>query len=198
MKKDIALSLYEIGAIKFGTFTLKSGIESPIYIDLRVLVSYPKVLKRISAAMVAIAKKLEFDLIAGIPYTALPIATAISVAEDWPMVYARKETKDYGTKKRIEGHFKEGQTVLVVDDLITTGDSKFETVEPFETSGLKIKDFVVLIDREQGGERLLAKKGYNLHSVLGIKELLNILHEEGRIESENYKKAKDFITQTQV
>lgn len=198
MKKEIALALHEIGAIKFGEFTLKSGIKSPIYIDLRLLISYPKVLKLVSSAMVDVARQLEFQVIAGIPYTALPIATAISIDQNWPMVYARKEVKDYGTKKKIEGVFNEGDTALIIDDLITTGDSKFETVDPFEASGLKIKDFIVLVDREQGGGRLLEEKGYRLHSIIGINELLDILSEEGKLDEENYKKAKDFIAQTQV
>lgn len=198
LKKDIALALYEIGAVKFGEFTLKSGLQSPIYIDLRLLISYPKVLKMISKAMIELAKDLEFDVIAGIPYTALPIATAISVDQDWPMVYARKEVKDYGTKKKIEGVYKKGDTALIIDDLITTGGSKFETIEPFEESGLKIKDFLILVDREQGGGRMLEEKGYKLHSVIGINELLDILRNEGRLEDENYEKAKAFITGTQV
>jgi len=198
LKKDIALALHEIGAIKFGEFTLKSGIKSPIYIDLRLLISYPKVLKLISQAMVEIAKDLEFDVVAGIPYTALPISTVISVDQDWPMVYARKEVKDYGTKKKIEGVFNEGDTALVIDDLITNGESKFETVEPFEASGLKIKDFIVLVDREQGGKRLLEGKGYNLHSVIGINELLDILKEEDKLDESNYETAKAFIAETQV
>lgn len=198
LKKDIALALHEIGAIKFGTFTLKSGIESPIYIDLRLLISYPKVLKMISQAMVELAKGLKFDVIAGIPYTALPIATAMSLDQDWPMVYARKEVKDYGTKKKIEGVFEEGQTALIVDDLITTGGSKFETIEPFESSGLKITDFIILVDREQGGGRLLEEKGYKLHSIIGINELLDILNAEGKLDQENYDRAKAFISETKV
>jgi orotate phosphoribosyltransferase len=198
MKKDIAIALHEIGVVKFGEFKLKSGIMSPIYIDLRLLVSYPKVLKLISSAMIEISKNLKFDVIAGIPYTALPIATAISLETGWPMVYARKEVKDYGTKKKLEGVYKEGDTALIIDDLITTGDSKFETIEPFEAVGLKIKDFVVLVDREQGGKRILEEKGYNLHSVIGINELLDILNKEGKLDDANYKKAKEFIAKTQV
>ena len=198
MKKEIALALHEIGAIKFGEFTLKSGIVSPIYIDLRLIVSYPKVLKLISDAMVELAKGLEFDVIAGIPYTALPIATAVSLDQNWPMVYARKEVKDYGTKKKLEGVFTEGQTALIIDDLITTGGSKFETAEPFEASGLKVKDFIVLVDREQGGGRKLEEKGYRLHSVIGINELLDILKEEGKISKEDYNRSKSFIAETQV
>ena len=198
MKKEIALALHEIGAIKFGEFTLKSGMKSPIYIDLRVLVSYPKVLKLVSDAIIGIAKDLQFDVIAGIPYTALPIATAISLKKEWPMVYARKENKEYGTKKKIEGVYKEGQTALIIDDLITTGGSKFETIEPFEAADLKITDFVVLVDREQGGGRKLEEKGYKFHSVIGINELLDILKDEGKISEEDYDKSKKFIADTQV
>ena len=197
-KKIIALSLHQIGAIKFGEFKLKSGITSPIYIDLRILASYPEVLKKISTAMIEVAKNLDFDVIAGIPYTALPITTAISLDTNWPMVYARKELKGYGTNKKIEGVYKEGQTALIIDDLITTGASKFETVEPFEASGLKITDFIVLVDREQGGGRLLEEKGYNMYSIIGINELLDILKEEGKIDDGNYQKAKTFIEETQV
>lgn len=197
-KREIALALHKIGAIKFGEFTLKSGIKSPIYIDLRLLISYPKVLSLISEAMIEMARNLKFDVIAGIPYTALPIATVISVSQNWPMVYARKEVKDYGTKKKIEGVFKEGDTALIIDDLITTGGSKFETAEPFESSGLKIHDFLVLVDREQGGGRLLAEKGYQLHSVIGINELLDILKTENKIDPEKYQEAKTFIAQTQI
>lgn len=197
-KEEIALALHRIGAVKFGEFTLKSGIKSPIYIDLRLLISYPEVLKLISEAMIEISQKLKFDVIAGIPYTALPIATAMSISQNWPMVYARKEIKDYGTKKKIEGVYKEGQTALIIDDLITTGGSKFETIEPFEASGLKITDFVILVDREQGGARILEEKGYHLHSVIGINELLGILNKNNKIDDQSYKKAKEFIAATQV
>ena len=198
LKKEIALALHKIGVIKFGEFTLKSGIVSPIYIDLGLFISFPEVLQKISAAMVELAKNLKFDVIAGIPYTALPIATAMSLQTGWPMVYARKELKDYGTKKKLEGVFKEGDTALIIDDLITTGESKFETVEPFEGAGLKITDFIVLVDREQGGKKLLEGRGYKLHSVLGIHELLDFLREEGKMEVEKYDEVKKFLHENQV
>ncbi len=197
-KQSIALALQEVGAVKFGDFTLKSGMKSPIYIDLRVLVSYPKLLKEIAEAMADLAKGLKFDVIAGIPYTALPIATAISIAQNWPMVYARKEVKDYGTKRKLEGMFKAGQTALIIDDLITTGGSKFETIEPFNEAGLKVTDIVVLVDREQGGAKILEEKGYHLHSVLGINELLDLLKSAGKIDETNYKNAKEFIAKSQI
>ena len=93
---------------------------------------------------------------------------------------------------------KRGMLPEVVDDLITNGASKFESIEPFESSGLKIKDFVILVDREQGGARMLEEKGYNLHSVIGINELLDILKEENKLDEDNYQKAKTFIAKTQV
>lgn len=199
-KKELILKLAEINAIKFGEFTLKSGMKSPIYVDLRVIVSYPEVMKMIVEVFKGKIKEagLEYDLIAGIPYTALPIASVLSVELDIPMIYARKESKDYGTKKNIEGVYKSGQTCLVIDDLITTGGSKFETAEPFETEGLKVRDFVVLVDREQGGKGQLEAKGYNLHSIILFGEMLDVLKEENEIDDEMHKKVNEFLKANQV
>lgn len=195
LNNNLIDALYRINAVKFGEFTLKNGMQSPIYIDLRVIISYPDVLKMIAEAMTdLIAKnKLEYNVLAGIPYTALPITTALSLQLDQPMIYARKEAKAYGTKKKIEGAYTAGQICLVVDDLITTGESKFETIQPFEAEGLMIRDIVVLIDREQGGSKKLADNGYHLHSVLTLNDIVKHLVKTGAIDKDLEKKIRDFL-----
>ena len=106
--RAIADGLLEAGCIKFGSFTLKSGLQSPIYIDLRELVSYPTLLAQVARAYLPLLKDLAFDRLAALPYAALPIATAISLQSGWPMLYPRKEAKDYGTRAEIEGAFTPG------------------------------------------------------------------------------------------
>jgi uridine monophosphate synthetase len=192
-KEEISVDLFEIGAVKFGEFTLKSGLKSPIYIDLRVLVSYPKVLKKIGKLLLQETKGLKFDRIAGIPYAAIAIATAVSLEGNLPMIYPRKEQKDYGTKKMIEGEFKAGEMVLVIDDLITTGGSKFEAIQPLQEAGLKVKDIVVLVDREQGGRQQLKEKGFELHSVIKISELLDVLLKKGKIPKVQFDEVKKYL-----
>ncbi len=193
MKEKLIDSLISIGAVKFGEFKLKSGIISPIYLDLRIIISYPDILKQIAAELAELSKGLDFDLIAGIPYTALPIATAFSLAADQPMVYCRKERKSYGTGQMIEGVWKKGDRVLIIDDLITNGDSKFETFRVFLESELIVKDVIVLIDRVQGGKEKLQAKGYNLHSAISIYEILERMKSLKHIGDIQYNKIYEFL-----
>lgn len=174
-KDDVIRKLYEIEAIKLGSFTLKSGLTSPIYIDLRPIISYPTLLQAISDLIWDKVKHLNTDLLCGVPYTALPITTCLSLKHSKPMVMARKEAKNYGTKKLVEGHFQTGQNCLIIEDIVTTGASIIETIEKLKDVGLKTPYVGALVNREQGGPENLAKHHCQLFSVFTLKELLDEL-----------------------
>jgi uridine monophosphate synthetase len=170
--QSLISELHKIGAVKYGEFKLKSGATSPVYIDLRILVSYPRLLQHVAELLWQKAQTYNFDLLCGVPYTALPIATCMAVTHEKPMVMRRKEAKNYGTKQMIEGHYQAGQTCLVVEDIITSGASILETTTDLEDVGLKIAHLVVVIDREQGGRENLEAKGYGVSSILTLQEIM--------------------------
>ncbi len=190
----LADGLLSAGCIKFGEFTLKSGLKSPIYIDLRQIISHPKLLQQIGAAYLPILAQLKFDRIAGLPYAAIPIATEICVQGGYPMIYPRKEIKAYGTKAEIEGEHQAGETVVVIDDLATTGGSKFEAIEKLTAAGLKVKDVVVLIDRQSGAKEALQQAGYAMHAVLTITEMLDHWEKTGKVEQDKIVETREFLT----
>jgi len=194
----LAIALYDYDCVKFGTFTLKSGLTSPIYIDLRLLVSHPKLLKAVGSILAAEAEEILFDRIAAIPYAALPIGVAMALELDRPMIYPRREVKQHGTRRAIEGTFEPRETALLVDDLITRGGSKLEAIESLEAADLVVKDVLVLIDREQGGARDLAERGYRLHAVLRLTDLLEVLADSERITAEERAKVLTYLEQTRV
>ena len=173
-KTALADGLLAAGCIKFGEFTLKSGLQSPIYIDLRQVISYPQLLAQIGQAYLPLIRDLQFDRLAGLPYAAIPIATAASLAGNYPMIYPRKEVKAYGTKAEIEGEYHPGETALIIDDLATTGGSKFEAIEKLTAAGLVVRDVVVLVDRQSGAKEALEQAGLRLRAVLTIGEMLEI------------------------
>jgi uridine monophosphate synthetase len=193
---NIADGLLSAGCIKFGSFTLKSGLQSPIYIDLRQIISYPKLLADIAQAYLPILLTLQFSRIAGLPYAAIPIATAISLAGNYPMIYPRKEVKTYGTKAEIEGEYQAGETVVVIDDLATTGGSKFEAIEKLTGAGMVVKDIVVLVDRQSGAKESLAQAGYSMHAVLTIGQLLDYWAGKGKVEKDKIEATRKFLSQS--
>ena len=194
----LADGLLNAGCIKFGNFTLKSGLSSPIYIDLRRIISFPRLLAQIGEAYLPLLRNLTFDRLAGLPYAAIPIATAVSLQGDYPMIYPRKEVKTYGTKAEIEGEFHAGETALVIDDLATTGGSKFEAIEKLTAVGLVVKDIVVLVDRQSGAKESLEQAGYSMHAVLTITQLLDYWDETGKVEKGKIEETREFLKQTNV
>jgi uridine monophosphate synthetase len=180
---SIAVGLHSLGAVRFGEFTLKSGQKSPIYLDLRLLVSDPALMRTVARAMARLLAGLSYERIAAIPYGGLPIGQAVALETNRPLIYPRREVKEYGTKKAIEGAFTPGETVVVLDDLVTTGGSKLEAIAPLTEAGLVVKDVVVLVDRGQGGTEELAAHGYALHAVLTLGRLLDALVRRGAINA---------------
>ncbi|XP_062861940.1 uridine 5'-monophosphate synthase isoform X2 [Trichomycterus rosablanca] len=198
--ETLILKLHDVEAVKFGTFKLKSGISSPIYFDLRVIVSYPELMNQVSQMLHQRCKDagVQFDCVCGVPYTALPFATIICSTHQYPMLIRRKEAKDYGTKRLIEGSFRPGDVCLIVEDVVTSGGSVMETSQELQAQGLKVKDAVVLLDRAQGGTERLRGEGISLHPVISVSKLLDVLVGSGRIDRETFSSVEKFIRENQT
>lgn len=194
-KEEIALGLYEIGALKFGDFTFKSGIKSPMYLDLRLFISHPVFMKKVAKVYASLLEGLKYDRLAGVAYAALPIAGAVSLELEKPWIFMRKEglAKGYGLKKSLEGEYKEGETVVMIEDLVTRATSLMEAITAIQGHGLVVKGAVVLLDYEKGGSKLLQEKGYDLHAFMTVKEMVGIMHDKGKIGDKKYKQCLDFL-----
>ncbi|WP_420644095.1 orotate phosphoribosyltransferase [Candidatus Leptofilum sp.] len=179
--EQLALTLYDIGAVQLGKFKLHSGKKSRIYLDLRLLVSHPAALRQATAAYRSVLEKLSFDLLAATPLAGLPLGTALCLDMDKPLIYPRKTAKSYGTGKQIEGVWQVGQTAVVIDDLITSGDSILQAIVALKASGLQVNEAVVLIDREQGGIANMQEHGYKLHATMTVSRILSVLEAHQRI-----------------
>ncbi len=187
MSDELILALHSVGAIKFGEFKLKSGIVTPFYLDLRLLISHPRVLRDTACVLSQVLAALSFDRIAAVPYAGLPIGVATALEMDRPLIFPRREKKDHGTGRAIEGEFHAGDQVVVVDDVITKGTSKIEAIEPLIAAGLKVRDIVVLVDREQGGAEELAGRGYRVHSAMNIHQIMKVLKDSNKVSEKQYQ-----------
>ncbi|MDG6925647.1 MAG: orotate phosphoribosyltransferase [Nitrososphaerota archaeon] len=189
--EELAMVLVKVRALQVGTFTLSSGKLSSYYVDLRAVPSFPGAYRYVIDAYLALIKNgvglKKFDEIAGIPTAGLAFSSPVALELGKPMIYVRKEEKDYGRKRRIEGSVNPGSRVLVMDDLITTGHSVLGGIEAIREEGAEVKDVVVLIDRLEGGRSNLKKAGVTLHSLTDILELVRTLHERDEIPDDAMK-----------
>lgn len=202
----LARAIYELGGIHFGAFTLgRSTVNSPVYLNPKVLIGSPEAL-RSAAALVAAETTSRaamrhrrcgpFDLVAGVPIGGLHLATAFSLCSDHPLIYVKPSAKH--AESRIEGRYLPGQTVLIVDDLITTGGSVIETSMALREAGLKVTDAVVLIDRDQGAAKRLHRSGINLVSMLKLTTILNYYMSERWISEDDFRRSWDYISSHQA
>lgn len=194
-KLDLIDNLYDMGCIKIGDFTLASGLKSPFYIDLRLIISHPAVLRAVADQVWESLTRVDVELLCGVPYTGLPMATAVSVAKNVPLVLVRKELKQYGTKKEVEGIFHQGQPCALIEDLVTTGGSVVKVAEMLRRNGLKVDDVAVLIDRGQGAKENLAQHHIQLHAAFTLHEMLIQLQKSNRLDQQQIELVNNYLEQ---
>ena len=181
---SLIVDLFDIGCLLFGEYVQASGALFNYYIDLRRIISNPNVFHRVLHAYSLLLADLNFDRIAGIPYGSLPTATGLSLLLHKPLIYPRKEVKAHGARRLIEGDFREGETALVVDDILITGGSVLEGIGKLESSGLRVEDVVVFIDHGGSAAQRLADAGYRCRAVLSIEQITAVLREAGRLNAD--------------
>lgn len=202
----LAQALFDLGAVKFGNFTVsESAVSSPVFVNPKALISNPTALRVATKLMqqeINLAQSLRrprvhpFELVAGVPVGGLLLATAYSLESNIPLIYARSRPEGTG-KRGIEGQFTSGDTALVIDDLITRGSSILETAALLEENGIKVKDVIVLIDREHGAAARLHKRGYNMISILKLEVMLTHYMSRGLISQETYEKCIEYLRSKQ-
>lgn len=193
-KKKSAIELHRIGAIKFGNFTLSSGKSSPYYVDLRIVPSYPELFDTLTDICADIVEeKIENkNRIAGVPTGGLPYATLVSYKLSLPLFYVRKKRKKHGRKKGVEGVLEKDYAVLI-DDVTTTGGSIKKATETIRSAEGKVKDAIVMLDREESAKESLQDSNVNLESCFKISEIIEYLKEDSIIDEEKYTLVRDYL-----
>ena len=186
-------ALFDAACIRFGQFTLASGKQSPVYIDLRRVVSFPMLFELVVEAYAQKAAALKFDHIAGVPYAALPTGAVVAYNLGCSMIYPRKEVKQHGTGQSIEGSFNPSQTAVLFEDVMTSGGSIITAAETLREAGLIVNDAVVLVDREQGGFAALVDHQIQPHPVMTFTEILQSLKRMALIDSDTYQMVRNYL-----
>lgn len=192
--KELAVTLFEIDAVKFGSFKTKVGLQTPVYIDFRVLIAHRKILKQVSRALWKLSSDPNnVQQICGVPYAALSMADVIADDTDKPMIMRRKESKNYGTKKLLEGVYKAGDKCVIIEDVVTSGSSIIEVVGDLKNEGLEVVEALIIMDREQGGRDNLNKVGINIQSLFTLTEMMEYLLEAEKINKQTYDSVINYL-----
>ncbi|MDV3293243.1 MAG: orotate phosphoribosyltransferase [Nitrososphaerales archaeon] len=177
---SLGRALFEMGALRFGSFTLPNGRRSPYDVDLRLVPSHPDIYTTVLAAYVELAESVgadKFDAIAGVATAGVTISSPLAVMLKKPMMYVRKRGEGRGHGRVVEGASKRGSRVLLIDDLVSSGASVAYSAGALRKEGYRVSDSVVLVDRLEGGEAKLASIGVKLNSFTTITDLLKALRE---------------------
>lgn len=169
IKEQLVQLLIDVRAVEFGTFTLTSGCQSDIYIDIKRAITRPRVLDLCSECMAPYTDGM--DRIAGVELGAIPLVTAISLKTGLPFIMVRKEPKIYGTMGMFDGDIKEGERILMVEDVTTTANSVIKGLKALCDVGIHVDIVTVVVDRGEGARRALEKVGVKLIPILTLDEL---------------------------
>jgi orotate phosphoribosyltransferase len=196
IKEEIITFLFDNGAIKVGNFTLSSGLHSTFYLDLRILQSYPiffrKTIYLLKMLVLSHIGYDGFDIICSIPTSGTIFGTALAYELFKPHSYLRKDSKSYGTKKRLEGAIDSKSKIIFVDDVVTTGQSVINGINTITDS--KICGVYVVVNRGQGADKSFKEMGIELHSAISISEIFNILHKKEKISNNEFRSILDELT----
>jgi uridine monophosphate synthetase len=191
--RDLIVQLVSQGCFKTGSFILKSGMVSPFYLDLRRLISDPALLRLAAEAYIDILRTLEFTRVSAIPVASVPVVTAISLRLDCPMIYPRLPVKDHGSGSPIDGAYHQGEKIVLIDDLITTGLSKVEALEVLGREGLVVEDLVVLVVRGNKAREDLSSRGVKLHAALSMHDIVDVVETEGLASPDKIAEIREFL-----
>lgn len=201
----LARILWDSGGVTFGDFNLGATIASPIYVNVRRIISNPRALRHLGALIRDHTRTLSgmlrqpltpFELVAGVPMGGLHIATAFSLIADIPLIYPHPKAGQDGHYLEIEGAYYPGQTVLLIDDLMTGGTSIVESAITLREAGLMVRDAIVLLDRQAGGRPRLKTEGIELHALLTLEVLLNYLVSRRLITQAQYGRCMAYLERT--
>jgi len=199
LEEDLILFLFDKNAIKIGNFTLSSGRKSRFYLDLRILQSYPLYFRKtISLLKTLIHSQIgleSFDYLCSVPTSGTVFGSALSYELFKPHIYVRKDLKNYGTQKKIEGALEPNSKILFVDDVITTGQSILTALESLSNNSV-VSGVVVLIDRQQGSQNLFDQFTLKIKSAITIHRIIDILNDNARINKNEYDRIKEELVES--
>ena len=172
MVNEVADALRESDAVLRGEFELSSGRKSDYYIDKYVFETDPEALRVIGRAIAEKVRETGANRIGAVALGGVPLAAVASVESGVPYVIARKEAKEYGTANSVEGKLEEGDEVVVVEDIVTTGASAVEAVEKLREAGAMVNEIIVVVDRQEGGREHVEEAGLKMHALTTAEELV--------------------------